>query len=122
MKRTVMLLLFLLIIPVVSAEIIVDGPPNTIYNLGDSISISGYVLRPETALGLFSLTLVCDQNLQLLARTISIESNEKILFLESLAIPPITGDNCIIEAKLEIGGEDIERKPAKGFSNNRGLN
>ena len=77
-----MLLLFLLIIPVVSAEIIVDGPPNTIYNLGDSISISGYVLRPETALGLFSLTLVCDQNLQLLARTISIESNEKILFLE----------------------------------------
>ena len=121
MKRTVMLLLFLLIIPVVSAEIIVDGPPNTIYNLGDSISISGYVLRPETALGLFSLTLVCDQNLQLLARTISIESNEKILFLESLAIPPITGDNCIIEAKLEIDGEIIERKQSKVFAITRDL-
>jgi len=121
MKRGVIpLLLFLLIIPFASAEIVIDGPPNDVYNLGDSISVSGYFLRPETAIGLFSLSLNCDANLQLLARTISLEANKKTLFLESLAIPPIVGDDCTIKASLNVDSIQ-ESKESKTFSITRDL-
>ena len=121
MKRGLILVLFLLAIPLVSAEISIDGPTEKIYNLGDSISVSGYILRPETTLALFTLSLNCNNKLQVLARTTNLESNLKYKFLEALAIPPITGDNCTLEAALYINGNNVESKESKTFSITRDL-
>jgi len=121
MKRGLILVLFLLAIPFVSAEISIDGPTENIYNLGDSISVSGYILRPETTLALFTLSLNCNNKLQVLARTTNLESGQKYKFLEALAIPPITGDNCTLEASLNINGNNVESKESKTFSITRDL-
>lgn len=121
MKRGLILFLFLLTIPLVSAEISIDGPTEDIYNLGDAISVSGYILRPETTLALFTLSLNCNNKLQVLARTTNLESNQKYKFLEALAIPPITGDNCTLEAALNINGNNVESKESKTFSITRNL-
>ena len=121
MKRGLILVLFLLAIPLVSAEISIDGPTENIYNLGDSISVSGYILRPETTLALFTLSLNCNNKLQVLARTTNLESGQKYKFLEALAIPPVTGDNCTLEASLNINGNNVESKESKTFSITRDL-
>ncbi|QQG38623.1 MAG: hypothetical protein HYS32_03395 [Candidatus Woesearchaeota archaeon] len=117
MKKGVLLILigiFLLIIPSVFAEINLDGPPNSVYNIGDTLSLSGYILRTESVLGTLKLNLVCTSKVQLLARTVDIIANKKYIINENFPIPSGQTGDCTIEADLS-STQSLETKSSKSF-------
>lgn len=112
MKRVVLPVMLLLIIPSVFAEITIK-PEQSIYNLGNKIKASASVVQPAGFEGLFKLTLSCGSyKLQYFLTPVSLEAG----FMTALDVPEIaatssmlgectitgdllTNDNLIVEEK-----------------------
>ncbi|MDP6641933.1 MAG: hypothetical protein QGF74_00935 [Candidatus Nanoarchaeia archaeon] len=120
MKRGVLLFIFLLIIPIVHAEIKINGPQKDTFNLGDEIIISGYVLRESGFSGFLKLALICDNDrVELPLTSLSLLAGERKLFPNDFSIPKIVANkingDCSIEALLISGTETLETIKSSDF-------
>ncbi|MBT5558078.1 hypothetical protein HOJ84_03050, partial [Candidatus Woesearchaeota archaeon] len=109
--------LFLLVsIGFVNAEIIVNGPEQTAVNIGDDITISGYVLRTDDALGLLKFELVCGSEKDvLMVRSVSLKSGVKKDFSEEFAIVSLNEGNCNVDVSLDNFESVLEIKSSSNF-------
>ena len=118
MKKGVLFLLFILIIPYIFADITITTD-QSIYNLGNKIKASASVLQSNNFDGLFKLTISCDNyKLQYFLSPISLEANFRI----AINIPeplPVTSSmlgNCIITGDLATNDNLlIEKKNSNNF-------
>ncbi|MBI4448124.1 hypothetical protein HY643_04030 [Candidatus Woesearchaeota archaeon] len=107
MKKGCIILIFvLLLVPLVSSKIVLNGPVQENFNLGDKMLVSGFVYRDESTNGFLQLSVVCDNKAtNLLKVPISIAAKEQKVFPQDIAVPPITASNsmlgvCIVKAQL----------------------
>jgi hypothetical protein len=117
-RKGVFLLVLLLIglSSIVSAEIIVNGPEQTSVNIGDDISLNGYVIVNDDVLGLLKFELNCaDYNSILMIRSISLNAGIKKDFLEEFAILSVDDGSCTVNVILESEGEKLESKSSSNF-------
>jgi hypothetical protein len=120
MKRGILLFIILLIIPIAYAEISIDGPQKNTFNLGDEITISGYVLRESAFSGFFKLALVCNnERVELPLTSLSLLAGERKLFPNDFSIPKIVANNidgdCFIESSLISGESTLETIKSSDF-------
>ena len=108
MKKRLLVLLFLLLIPSVDALISLEGPDRQVYNLGDKVVVKGYLTEEEDFYGLFNLFFDCENDLQVLVRFISLKKNEKEEFSENLPVPFFLGSECSVKATLVVNNTVIE--------------
>ncbi len=100
----------------VNAEIIVSGPEQTAVNIGDDITISGYVLRTGDVLGLLKFELVCGaQKDVLMIRSVSLKAGVKKDFSEEFAIVSVNEGNCIVDVSLDNFESILESKSSSSF-------
>ena len=112
MKKVILFLIFILLLPLVFADITITTDQN-IYNLGNKIKASASILQNKDFEGLFRLTLKC-QNYQLeyFRTPISLEANfrtavnvpeltitSSMLGICSIIGDLITNDNLLIEQR-----------------------
>lgn len=108
--------ILLVLIPTVSAEILISGPMNERYNFGDNLKFEGYVSYPQDAFGLLYYNLDCGNKLQLSIKNINLIANEKILFSESIKVPSLIQGTCTIGSDLYVNGLLIESASSKSFT------
>ena len=113
-KRSVLILL--LILPIVSAELVMQGPSQSTVNLGDEINVFGYILEPSNMIAQFKLVLSCSSEQLLLIRTISLSANVKKEFSETLPIPFYLDTNCKIKAAVESNSNIIDQAESNAFT------
>ena len=89
MKRGILFLIILLIVPFVFASMHTDSSLASKYNLGNSIQLNGYLVEAGNVSSLLNVFLVCDnQTQQLGAKSINVNAQESANFAFKL---PITG-------------------------------
>ncbi len=120
MKRLVLLFL-LVLIPFVSAEINIEGPSKDVYNLGDSISVKGYIIETEDAIGFLKVSLDCEQEIPVITKSISVKKDTKKNFDEQFVIPFYIPGNCGLKVSLEAFGNVIEQARSKEFTISKDL-
>src|SRR3989344_8017267 len=111
MKRGfLILILALVILPSVHATIFIEKSLKDRYNLGEEVSLSGYVMRNTDFDGLMSVEFLCDNaTFQLPFTALTLESGERKNFPQDFKTPKIiipvslTG-RCSIRAALHEGG------------------
>jgi len=125
MKRGLILaffIVFFISINISNAEIIVSGPQEANTNIGDEITISGYVLREEDTLGLLKFELNCNNDKSiLLIKSISLKKGIKKDFNEVLAITSFLEGSCYVNVALEQQGTTLESKKSASFSITKAL-
>ena len=109
MRRTIIpLLLVILLLSPVSAEIIINGQPNDVYNLGDIISVPATIKAVGDISGIFQMDLFCEgHQINFYKNGVSLLTGEEKNFDASVVlvkemINELKGD-CKIKAML---GED----------------
>jgi hypothetical protein len=115
-KRLLLIVLAFCLVPVVSAEISVQGSGATVMNIGDEITVSGYLLQEEDTLGLFSLLLRCTTEQPLLVRSVSLKGGVQKPFSELLPIPVYLEGDCTVAATLSVGGSVLEEASTPSFT------
>ena len=94
-----------MLIPLASAEIIINQQPNPVYNLGDTIPVSVTLKSPSTISGSFQMDLVCNSNkTNFYKNPIGLTANEpknveSLLILDRIIIGDFKG-TCSIRAFL----------------------
>src|SRR3989344_4395050 len=84
-KYFILLFVGLFLLPFVSADITFSNDFYDKYNLGDSLSIDGYISGDSNTNGLFRLYINCGDNSQLLAgRMIHLNANENHYFNQNV--------------------------------------
>ena len=126
MKKGALLLIFLLTIPIAYATITIDGPQKQLFNLGDEITISGYVSRDTSFNGFFKLSLLCGSNrIEMPLTSLSLLAGERKLFPNDFSIPKIIANNvegdCSIEASLLSGSQVLETSSSLIFNVTKSL-
>ncbi|MDO8556395.1 MAG: hypothetical protein Q7R96_04460 [Nanoarchaeota archaeon] len=116
MKKWVYLLTILLLLPTVTATITLEGPTNTIYNVGDKAHITGYITETKDTFGLFKIDLNCEGTVQLLTKLISLKKNQKEQFAEDLPLPFYMGGTCTFKASLAVNNAIIDEATSKTFT------
>ncbi len=122
MKKGVYLVLFLLMIPLSNALLTIDVPVEDNYNIGDSISISGYVMKEKDFSGYLQLTVSCTSgDFPLRMTLIDIEKDQQYFFSSDIEVPPIVITSsmfgtCKLKAKLQKVFQMIETASSKEFS------
>ncbi len=117
-----LLFVFVLLLPVVSAVISVDGPDRTRYNRGDTVTISGYLFSETALTGFINFALDCDNvTYPLLSTPVSLTVGEKKRFPEDIVIGNIRLSNtvtgtCFIKASITSGSEVIESDESNIFT------
>ncbi len=124
MKRGLLLVIILLIVPFVSASIYTDSSLAAKYNLGNSIQLNGYLVETTNVSGLLNVFLACDnQTQQLGAKSINVNAQESANFAFNL---PITGSligNCKFLLVLnDFNNSIIEQYETSGFEVTKNLN
>ncbi|MDP3916896.1 MAG: hypothetical protein Q8Q42_01260 [Nanoarchaeota archaeon] len=100
----------------VNAELIVNGPNQAKVNVGDDISLSGYVLRGDDVLGLLKFELKCTAYSSILStKTISLKAGIKKDFLEMFAVTTPNEETCSVKVLLESDGNVLESKTSSLF-------
>ena len=127
MKKRLLLILILLIIPLASATLNIDGPDKTTYNLGDEVLISGYIFREDAIVGSLRFLLNCGSNIFNLPNVaVTLSEGEKKIFPDEITIPRIiipsslTG-NCYLQGELLSGTQIIESSRSNNFTITTGL-
>lgn len=117
MKKRLLVLIALLLIPFVSAEIIINGVDKIMYNRGDQITISGYVLRTDNADGTLDFSLVCDSGaFPLTKRVVSNTKTPQDFTLPAMVIPSTAEGQCRIKTQfIGTGGIIIETVETNKF-------
>lgn len=119
MKKVILLLTLLLVLPVVLADITITTDQNA-YNLGNRIKASASVMQPNNFEGLFKLTILCgNYKYEYLSAAISLEANFRRA-VNPLDDPPVRSEmlgECIITGDLLTNDNImIEEKNSNGFS------
>ena len=97
--------LMFLAIPLVSAEIIINTQPNSVYNLGDIVPVSVTLKSSSAVSGSFQMNLVCSGNSSnFYTNSVKLAANEQrnfetSLILEKIIIGELKG-TCTIKAFL----------------------
>ena len=60
MKKTIIFLAMLLLLPLISSEVIINTQPDPIYNLEDVITVPTIVKSPKNIAGTFYMDLICE--------------------------------------------------------------
>ena len=117
------LLAFLVLVaPLVSASISIQGPALERYNVGDVVRISGYIFESEDVSGFISTELVCgDKEFPLQLIPIEVKANDKVMFPEDVNLPQITisssmSDSCKVRLSLLEGTDNIDSASSSAFS------
>ena len=115
MRQSIFILILLILIPAVSATINIEGPGRSVYNLGDEISVKGYILRDEDMFGFLRISLDCENDVPILTRSISLEKDTKRDFSENFIIPFFIPGDCTLKVSLESAGSIIEQAKSNEF-------
>jgi len=117
-KRIILFLIAILLLPIASAEIVLDSLDSSTYNKGEKLSVSGTILR-DTAVegGSLDFQLVCgDLEFNLPPLTITIrEKVAKSFSTESFTIPSAAEENCYVKVSLLFDDALLETKNTEQF-------
>lgn len=117
MKRGLLLLFLLVLIPSVYASIEVNSIDKEKVNIGDKIQASGKILVSTDMFATLKLLLQCEQSeIPLLIRSLTLRANKEESFSESLYTPAFNEGICSIRAVLERSGEPIEDTKSPSFT------
>lgn len=119
-KGLLIILLICLLLPVATANIDIDGPTQSKFNVGDKISVSGSILEDEDISGYMQLTIVCyDQEFPLQRVPIEISSGEKVFFsalnLPNILVTSSMEGYCHIQAELIVSNNVVEDEVSSSF-------
>ncbi|MBI4154032.1 hypothetical protein HY501_01730 [Candidatus Woesearchaeota archaeon] len=122
MKKWVVLV-FLLLVPIVSATLNIDGPTRTQYNFGDQVVFSGYASYPTDFEGYLQFKLVCENSSEFPYQLIPVilTNGQSKIFPGDVAAPQVTlspfmqGD-CLISANLLQSGAVVESTSSNTFA------
>ncbi len=117
-KRLLILIAFLLtLMQLVTAEIILNGVNNIMYNRGDQITISGFVLRDDNADGTLDFSMICGtEKFQLTKRVVSNTKTPQDFTLPTIVIPSTAEGSCKIKTDLiGSGGIILESQETNTF-------
>ncbi|MEK6839474.1 MAG: hypothetical protein AABX72_00910 [Nanoarchaeota archaeon] len=114
-------ILGLLMVPIAGAEISMQGPGKSVVNIGDEVTVSGYVMRNTNTIATLKFMLSCSTELQLLVKSISLQANVQKVFSEDLVIPSYLEGTCTIRAVLESSGNVLEEASSPSFTISRDL-
>ncbi len=117
-KRSLILIAFLLTLTqLATAEIILNGVNSIMYNRGDQITISGYVLRVDNADGTLDFSLVCDgSKFPLTKRVVSNTKSPQEFTLPPIVMPSTAEGSCKIRTELiGSGGVILESQETNRF-------
>ena len=110
MKRGLLFVLLLLLIPVASATISISGPTKSQYNIGDVIEFSGYAETSEDFTGSLRFYLVCGSKTYNLQRfSVDLSPGERLLFSQ-LSMNSITASSTMLgqcKIKSELTSNDF---------------
>lgn len=109
MKRWLILLFVLSFIPIASAGVVFEDNLG-VYNIGDKVSVGGYIESNNYIRDIFKISLNCGNDIQLYARTIEVEANEKYFFNENVNLPAGYKGECNFRANF-----DGETKSSENF-------
>ena len=113
--------MLLLVMPGISALISIDGPERAIYNLGDVVSVSGFVSSPNQFTGFLGMALNCNENkFQFPLTTLTLAANEKKnlnteIQQPKITIPSSTTGVCSIDMFLMSDSNIMESARSKSF-------
>ena len=109
--------IFIFVLPFfANAEIVLNGPDKTNVNIGDEISINGYILKPETTYGTLKFELKCgSQSSILMVKNIILNSDAKKDFSEEFPVFSANEGSCTVNVNLESQGVVIESKESSQF-------
>lgn len=98
-KRLILACLILAVFgaSLVDAAVVFNNDFRT-YNIGDTISVEGYIESTQNVRNIFRLYLECGSSVQILARTISVDANRKYLFSEDVILPVGNKGQCDFKA------------------------
>jgi len=105
MKKIVVVLIFFLLFPLISAEITINQQPDSIYNFGDVISVPITVRTTTNVAGFFNMDIICgDNEINFYKNSFYIFAGEEKTFESSLLLTEnIIGElsgSCEIKAFL----------------------
>src|SRR3989344_7750714 len=113
MKRGLLLIALLILLPSAYASIELNGPSKETFNLGEKIDVTGSIFAESSVFGFFKMTLVCSQSTDLLVKVINIRQTEREQFSESLFIPFSADGECLIKASIIVDGKEIQSQNSK---------
>lgn len=117
MKRGLLILALLILLPSVYASINLEQIERQRVNLGDKLDVSGTIVVSSDMFALLKLTLQCQQNeIPLLIRSLTINANKEHKFSESLYISAVDEGSCAIRAILEKNGNVIDDARSNSFT------
>ncbi len=98
----------MIIIPLVTAEISINGPGRAVVNVGDELALSGFVTHTTSLIGVLKMRMVCGAIEQpLLIRSISLTANVQEDFEETLPVPLFIEGSCKMRVSVEHAGQII---------------
>ena len=128
MKKGLLLVLMLFMLPIAYSSILIDGPDKSVYNLGDDISIFGYVITASEFSGFLGTALECNGATFNLPNTVvSMDANEKKNMGSDIQLPKLTISSsvppgiCTLKLSLISGQAVVDSAMSKEFEVRKGL-
>ncbi len=123
-KRFLSLLLgvFLALLPVISAEISLTGPDQTTVNFGDQIKVQGSIKETADHIGFLKFELSCGETEVLATRALTLRANTAKAFAEAFTIPQTLTGTCNIHAAFESNDILITETTSSSFTVTSALN
>lgn len=115
MKWFIYLGVFFLFIGNAYGLILVDDLEKGVYNLGDSVQISGYLLRDKDDSGKFELSVDCGKKTVLLMKSINIKRGEKYNFSEALPLFLDVTGKCKILVSFVVNETSVDDTSTEDF-------
>ena len=115
MKRGLLLLVILLFVNQVNGLILLDELDQDVYNIGENIDVSGYILEDDDNWGRFQLDLECQEKIPLLIKAVNIKSGERYDFSEDLPISLNNIGNCKVLASFIVNTVVINQAITNNF-------
>ncbi len=128
MKKVVIVIALLLLLPSVFATVSFNPLGQSMFNLGDTVALSGYVYRDASFDGFLELRSVCDGKILDFPKIpVSLNAGQKKYFPDELKIPKVTISNamvglCRIEGSLIQNNAVVESSTSTSFEVSKDLN
>ena len=122
MKKGLLLIILLVILPSVLAEINLESITPVVYNLGDNIKLGGSVSAEGGFNGVIKIELKCgESSIPLSSKVININQNQKYGIIEGFTIPDILAGKCMLSVSLEKGNAVTENAESNEFQVTKAL-
>lgn len=111
MKKSLLIIIFLLILPLASAEIFINQQPNNLYSRGDSMATTITIKSSTDMHDFFSISILCNERrIELLKQAVKVKAGqEQIQSVELSLDPSVIGDvNGTCSFVITYAGEQIE--------------